>query len=226
VSGSGISWAICKSASRSKQITRPALHHSVFYRPNALPAAQPTASKHLFYTELKGNPDRPISKKIKILPCGILFQILSQNCPRVHLVWPDPTQPISWLTHPTRPNPIQPMGQRNPRTTLQRPPLQNENTECHKCRMSVAQFCCVFPLTVLVVDRYPSDIGGMRWTGRMASDNWHDTGTTHRTTRCAQYCNHSATLSVFNRHACLRLCSFMPSHHTLRRQAYSYYYSR
>jgi len=24
----------------------PALHHSVFYRPDALPAAQPTASKH------------------------------------------------------------------------------------------------------------------------------------------------------------------------------------
>jgi len=25
---------------------QPALHHSVFYRPDALPAAQPTASKH------------------------------------------------------------------------------------------------------------------------------------------------------------------------------------
>ena len=51
VSGSGISWAICKSAPRSRQITMPAPHHSVFYRPDALPAAQPTASKH--YT-LKG----------------------------------------------------------------------------------------------------------------------------------------------------------------------------
>jgi len=30
VSGSGISWAICKSASCSKQITIPAPHHSVF----------------------------------------------------------------------------------------------------------------------------------------------------------------------------------------------------
>jgi len=46
VSGSGISWAICQSASRSRQITTPAHHHSVFYRPDALPAAQPTASKH------------------------------------------------------------------------------------------------------------------------------------------------------------------------------------
>ena len=46
VSGSGISWAICKSAPRSRQITTPASHHSVFYRPDALPAAQPTVSKH------------------------------------------------------------------------------------------------------------------------------------------------------------------------------------
>ena len=46
VGGSGISWAICKSAPRSRQITTPAPHHSVFYRPDALPATQPTASKH------------------------------------------------------------------------------------------------------------------------------------------------------------------------------------
>ena len=45
-SGSGISWAICKSAPCSRQTTMPAPHHSVFYRPDALPAAQPTASKH------------------------------------------------------------------------------------------------------------------------------------------------------------------------------------
>ena len=46
MSGSGISWAICKSAPCSRQITTPLPHHSVFYRPDALPAAQPTASKH------------------------------------------------------------------------------------------------------------------------------------------------------------------------------------
>ena len=46
VSGSGISWAKCKSAPRSRQITTPAPHYSVFYRPDALPATQPTASKH------------------------------------------------------------------------------------------------------------------------------------------------------------------------------------
>jgi len=31
VSGSGISWAICKFAPRSRQITMPAPHHSVFF---------------------------------------------------------------------------------------------------------------------------------------------------------------------------------------------------
>ena len=45
VSGSGISWAIFKPASRSRQITMPASHHSLFYRPDALPAAQPQALK-------------------------------------------------------------------------------------------------------------------------------------------------------------------------------------
>ena len=44
VSGSGISWAICKSAPRSRQIIMPASHHSVFYRPDALPAAEPTVA--------------------------------------------------------------------------------------------------------------------------------------------------------------------------------------
>jgi len=46
VSGSGISWDICKSAPRSRQITTPTPHHLVFYRPDTLPAVQPTASKH------------------------------------------------------------------------------------------------------------------------------------------------------------------------------------
>ena len=46
MSGSGISWAICMSAPRSRQITTTVPHHSVFYRPDALPVAQPTASKH------------------------------------------------------------------------------------------------------------------------------------------------------------------------------------
>jgi len=44
LSGSGISWTICKSALCPRQITIPASHFSVVYI--ALPAAQPTASKH------------------------------------------------------------------------------------------------------------------------------------------------------------------------------------
>ena len=46
VSDSGISWAMCKSAPLSRQITMPAPHCSVFYRPDGLAAAQPTESKH------------------------------------------------------------------------------------------------------------------------------------------------------------------------------------
>jgi len=46
VSGSGISWGICKSATRSRQITMPATQTLSFYRPDALPATQPVASKH------------------------------------------------------------------------------------------------------------------------------------------------------------------------------------
>ena len=52
VSGSGISWATCRSAPRFRQITMPAPDHSVFYRPDALTATQPTASKHWSYTIL------------------------------------------------------------------------------------------------------------------------------------------------------------------------------
>jgi len=45
ISGSGIIWAICKSTPWPRQISMPASHHSVFYRPDALPATQPTLSK-------------------------------------------------------------------------------------------------------------------------------------------------------------------------------------
>ena len=43
VSGSGISGAICKSASRSRQITTPALHHSVILQAGC-PSCRPTNS--------------------------------------------------------------------------------------------------------------------------------------------------------------------------------------
>ena len=67
VSGSGISWAICKSAHRSRQITTPAPHHSVFYRPDALPAAQPTASKHWRPTMYKHNYHQWRIKSIQLI---------------------------------------------------------------------------------------------------------------------------------------------------------------
>jgi len=43
VSGSGISWAICKSAPHPKQITTPASHHSVFLQ-DVCPSCHPTNS--------------------------------------------------------------------------------------------------------------------------------------------------------------------------------------
>ena len=43
MSGSGISWAVCKSASRSRQITMPAPHHSVFLQAGC-PSCRPTNS--------------------------------------------------------------------------------------------------------------------------------------------------------------------------------------
>jgi len=46
VNGNGICCAICKFAPHPKQVTMPAPHHFVFYRPDALYAVQPTASKH------------------------------------------------------------------------------------------------------------------------------------------------------------------------------------
>ena len=43
VSGSGISWAICKSAPRSRQITTQVSHHSVFLQAGC-PSCRPTNS--------------------------------------------------------------------------------------------------------------------------------------------------------------------------------------
>jgi len=69
VSGSGISWAICKFAPRLRQITTTESHHSVFYRPDALPSCYMSqtadgliaafyARYMLVWTPKKGNPCR------------------------------------------------------------------------------------------------------------------------------------------------------------------------
>ena len=60
MSDSGISWAICKSAPRSRQTTMPVPHNSVFYRPVALFAvkalkALPVLRKEKQPTVLRGS---------------------------------------------------------------------------------------------------------------------------------------------------------------------------
>jgi len=54
VSGSGISWAICKSAPRSRQITMPAPHQSVFLQAGC-PSCRPTNSVKALKTNKKTN---------------------------------------------------------------------------------------------------------------------------------------------------------------------------
>ena len=71
VSGSGISWGIRKSAPRSRQITMPAPHHSVFYRPDALPVAQPTASKHWRHCSCQKTQEKQKQH------CGVSIELLS-----------------------------------------------------------------------------------------------------------------------------------------------------
>ena len=98
MSGSGISWAICKSAPSSRQITMPAPHHTGFYRPDALPAAQPTASKHwrqernrlgwvchivCHYTKHKMQP--------------IVTYIPQSVCPCVCVCWSPPKALQKWM---------------------------------------------------------------------------------------------------------------------------------
>ena len=97
VSGSVISWAICKSAPHSRQRATPAPHHSVFYRPDALPAAQPTASKHWRPKEKERqyackNPVALISKGLRGLTNLVVY---AES--RLHLGWDSDW--IQWI-HP------------------------------------------------------------------------------------------------------------------------------
>ena len=83
VSGTGISWAICKSAPRSRQITTPAPHYSVFYRPDALPAAQPTVSKHWRHKNCPQFPQilRDAAKIFTALTGGKIWQLYLSQIP-------------------------------------------------------------------------------------------------------------------------------------------------
>ena len=53
VSGSGISWAICKSAPHSRQITMPAPHHSVFT--GRMPFLPPNQQRQSIYSSILCN---------------------------------------------------------------------------------------------------------------------------------------------------------------------------
>jgi len=58
VSGSGISWAICKPAPRSRQITTPAPYHSVFLQAGC-PSCRPTNSVKALKVRTAGLPVYP-----------------------------------------------------------------------------------------------------------------------------------------------------------------------
>ena len=101
MSGSGISWAVCKSAPR--QITTPATHHSVFNRMDALPAVQPTASKHW----------RPTDREMQNKPvAGVYHRHHSTSTGAQHqhyhcsMTWREPhcvAGQMTWCTQPLRP---------------------------------------------------------------------------------------------------------------------------
>jgi len=100
VSGIGISWAICKSAPHSRQITTSASHHSVFNRLDAHPATQPTASMH-WRTKLKtltfrivdgtNKRGRPCRQWMTTLTTGVRLDYKSWTvCPKIakqHKQW-------------------------------------------------------------------------------------------------------------------------------------------
>jgi len=75
MSDSGINWAICKSAPRSRQIAMPAPQQSVFYRLDALPAAkqqrQSTEGKKLYSVSFIKNKSACIAHSLQ----HIIFQV-------------------------------------------------------------------------------------------------------------------------------------------------------
>ena len=84
VSGGDISWAYASLHLAPDSITTPAPHHSVFYRPDALPAAQPTASKHWRHITLSASCTIiwPCYNNVANAAC-IINTILSYICTNV-----------------------------------------------------------------------------------------------------------------------------------------------
>jgi len=76
VSGSGISWAICKSAPRSRQITMPPPHHSVLFQARC-PSCRPTNSIKALKAMMQLNNKQttgPLAEQISSAPSAF------QNC--------------------------------------------------------------------------------------------------------------------------------------------------
>jgi len=63
-SGSGISWAICKSTSRSKQINKPVPHHSSFLQAGC-PSCHPTNSVKALKAQVKAVKVKAVHKKLR-----------------------------------------------------------------------------------------------------------------------------------------------------------------
>jgi len=109
VSGSGISWAICKFAPRSRQITTPAPHHSLFLQARC-PSCRPTNSGPLKWCITSYRPGGGET----VCPCQRLFYpklrqiyVHPQTGPQsAHLWWPVVAKlqaasvPIAWAAAP------------------------------------------------------------------------------------------------------------------------------
>jgi len=90
VSGSGISWAICKSAPHSRQITMPAPHPTTQFftgRVPFLPSSQQRL-KALNASTMRLFPRRPISD------CMVMFRSCKESCPKSPYlaIWLEPVQ--------------------------------------------------------------------------------------------------------------------------------------
>ena len=87
MSGSGISWAVCKSAPHSREITMPAPHHSVFYRPDVLPATnqqRQSTEVNKIRSKIKTNSIRFTKTETNATPFCNIQNPLQTGCPFRH----------------------------------------------------------------------------------------------------------------------------------------------
>ena len=97
VSGSGISWAICKSAPRSRQTTMPAPHHSVFtgWMPFLPPNQQRQSTEGKEIRQIRNRPRKQKQAKY--------HNHCSQLCNQTSIYWTKCTYATWWLTVWTAP---------------------------------------------------------------------------------------------------------------------------